>query len=172
MNRLTIRETVIFSFLGALMFISKQLMEFIPNVHMLGMFTMLYTVVYRKKALIPIYVFVFLEGVYAGFNFWWIPYLYIWTVLWGVTMLLPKHMKPKVAVPVYMIVCALHGLSYGTLYAPVQMIVYGMSFKTGLAWIATGFPWDCIHAVGNLVFGSAVFPLSILLKRLESGKYS
>lgn len=172
MNRLTIRETVIFSFLGALMFISKQLMEFIPNVHMLGMFTMLYTVVYRKKALIPIYVFVFLEGVYAGFNFWWIPYLYIWTVLWGVTMLLPKHMKPKVAVPVYMIVCALHGLSYGTLYAPVQMIVYGMSLKTGLAWIATGFPWDCIHAVGNLVFGSAVFPLSILLKRLESGKYS
>lgn len=172
MNRLTIRETVIFSFLGALMFISKQLMEFIPNVHMLGMFTMLYTVVYRKKALIPIYVFVFLEGVYAGFNFWWIPYLYIWTVLWGVTMLLPKHMKPKVAVPVYMIVCALHGLSYGTLYAPVQMIIYGMSLKTGLAWIATGFPWDCIHAVGNLVFGSAVFPLSILLKRLESGKYS
>lgn len=172
MNRLTIRETVIFSFLGALMFISKQLMEFIPNVHMLGMFTMLYTVVYRKKALIPIYVFVFLEGVYAGFNFWWIPYLYIWTVLWGVTMLLPKHMKPKVAVPVYMIVCALHGLSYGTLYAPVQMLVYGMSLKTGLAWIATGFPWDCIHAVGNLVFGSAVFPLSILLKRLESGKYS
>ena len=172
MNRLTIRETVIFSFLGALMFISKQLMEFIPNVHMLGMFTMLYTVVYRKKALIPIYVFVFLEGVYAGFNFWWIPYLYIWTVLWGGTMLLPKHMKPKVAVPVYMIVCALHGLSYGTLYAPVQMIVYGMSLKTGLAWIATGFPWDCIHAVGNLVFGSAVFPLSILLKRLESGKYS
>lgn len=172
MNRLTIRETVIFSFLGALMFISKQLMEFIPNVHMLGMFTMLYTVVYRKKALIPIYVFVFLEGVYAGFNFWWIPYLYIWTVLWGVTMLLPKHMKPKVAVPVYMVVCALHGLSYGTLYAPVQMIIYGMSLKTGLAWIAAGFPWDCIHAVGNLVFGSAVFPLSILLKRLESGKYS
>ena len=115
MKKLTVRELVIFSLLGAVMFISKQLMEFLPNIHMLGMLTMVYTLVYRGKALIPIYVFVLLEGVIAGFNMWWIPYLYIWTVLWGVTMLLPKNMPNKVAIPVYAIVCSLHGLTYGTL---------------------------------------------------------
>lgn len=164
---LSVREMTIFGFLGALMFVSKQLMEFLPNIHMLGMFTMLFAVVYRVKGLIPIYVFVLLEGLIAGFNIWWIPYLYIWTVLWGVTMLLPRKLPAKYAIPMYMAVCALHGLCYGTLYAPFQALAFKMSFKTTLAWIAAGFPWDCIHAAGNLAMGSLVYPLSKLLLKLE-----
>lgn len=167
MNKLTVKEMVVFSFLGALMFISKELMAFLPNIHMVGMLTMLYTVVYRKKALIPIYVFVLLEGILAGFSMWWIPYLYIWTVLWAVTMLLPRNMSVKVATPVYMVVCGLHGLAYGTLYAPFQALWMGYNFKTMLAWIATGFPWDIIHAIGNVVLGSMIYPLSRLLKKLS-----
>lgn len=168
MNKLSVREMVIFALLGALMFISKQLLEFLPNIHMLGMFTVLYTVVYRWKALFPIYIFILLEGIIAGFSMWWIPYLYLWLVLWGVAMLLPKNMPAKVATPVYMIVCALHGLLYGTLYAPFQAIWMKLSFKGMLAWIAAGIPWDVIHAIGNLVFGSLVYPLSKLLKKLEN----
>ncbi len=82
----------VFAMLGALMFVSKLVMEWAPNIHFLGMLTMTYTIVYRWKALIPIYVYVFLNGAYAGFNIWWVPYLYLWTVLWGVTMLLPRRM--------------------------------------------------------------------------------
>ena len=41
---------------GVLMLTSKILMEAVPNVHLLGMFTMLLTVVYRRRALYPIYV--------------------------------------------------------------------------------------------------------------------
>lgn len=167
MKKLTVREMVIFAFLGALMFVSKQLLEFLPNIHMLGMLTMLYTVVYRRKALIPIYVFILLEGVIAGFAMWWIPYLYLWAVLWGVTMLLPKNMPAKVAVPVYAIVCGLHGLCYGTLYAPFQALWMGYDLKKMFAWIAAGFPWDVVHALGNLVFGTFIVPLAKLLKRLE-----
>ena len=138
---------------------------------MLGMFTMLYTVVYRKKALIPIYIFVLLEGIIAGFAMWWIPYLYLWTILWAVTMLLPKNMPPKVATPVYMGVCALHGLCYGTLYAPFQALWMGFSFKATIAWIVAGLPWDGVHAAGNLVMGSLVYPLSKLIRRLDKGLY-
>lgn len=158
---------VLFAFLGALMFVSKQLLEFLPNIHMLGMFTMLYTIVYRKKALIPIYIFVLLEGILAGFAMWWIPYLYIWTILWGVTMLLPRNMSPKRAAPVYMVVCGLHGLCYGTLYAPFQALWMGYSFKTMLAWIVSGLPWDAIHAAGNVGMGLLVYPLSRVLGRLD-----
>lgn len=165
---LTIKETVVFSFLGALMFVSKQLMEFLPNIHMLGMFTMLFAVVYRVKGLIPIYIFVLLEGLYAGFNIWWVPYLYIWTVLWGVTMLLPSNMKPKTAIPVYMAVCGLHGLLYGTLYAPFQALAFGMSLKATITWIMSGLPWDVVHACGNLAMGAMVYPLSRLLRKLEN----
>lgn len=172
MKKLSIREMVIFSMLGAIMFISKQLMEFLPNVHMVGMLIMVYTLVYRKKALIPIYVFVLLEGVFGGFSMWWIPYLYIWTVLWLATMLLPKNMPDKVAVPVYMVVCALHGLAYGTLYAPFQALWMGFNLKSTIAWIAAGLPWDITHALGNLAFGTMIVPLTALLKKINAQTYN
>lgn len=168
MKKMTVREMVIFSLLGAVMFVSKQIMEFLPNIHMLGMLIMVYTLVYRKKALIPIYIFVLLEGVFGGFSLWWIPYIYIWAVLWGVTMLLPKNMPEKVAVPVYAIVCALHGLCYGTLYAPFQALMMGLNFKGTISWIIAGLPWDGIHAIGNLILGIMIVPLTKLLRRLNT----
>lgn len=151
--------------LGALMFTSKIILEILPNIHLLGMFTMVYTVVFRKKALIPIYVYVFINGVWAGFATWWIPYLYIWTVLWGITMLLPQNLPKKKAHIIYPIVCSLHGLSFGTLYAPAQALLFGLDFKGMLMWIAAGFPWDAVHAAGNLVAGLLVYPLSQVLKK-------
>lgn len=149
------------------MFCSKLLMEVLPNIHLLGMFTMVFTLVYRKKALIPIYLYVFINGLFWGFSSWWLPYLYIWAVLWGVTMLLPQRLSKRAAYIVYPVVCALHGFAYGTLYAPAQAMMFGMDLKQTLAWIAVGLPWDVIHGVGNFCAGFLVIPLTGLLKRLS-----
>lgn len=165
--KLTIFEMVLFSMFASMMFISKIVMEFLPNIHLLGMFVMLLTVVYRKKALIPIYLFVLLQGIYGGFAVWWFPYLYVWTVLWAVTMLLPQNMNKKVCMIVYPLVCCLHGLCFGILYAPIQAMVFGFTFKQTVAWVVAGFPFDITHAVGNLVLGTLVYPLSILIVRLS-----
>jgi energy-coupling factor transport system substrate-specific component len=154
--------------LGALMFCSKLIMEAIPNIHLLGMLTMVFTLVFRKKALFPIYIFVLLTGLYAGFSLWWIPHLYLWTLLWGITMLLPKTMPRGIACLIYPAVCALHGLAYGTLYAPAQALMFGLNFEEMLTWIAVGFPWDIAHAVGNLLAGLLIFPLCEILRRLKS----
>ena len=108
-------DILVFTMLGVIMFISKLLLEGIPNVHLLGTLITAYTIVYRKDALKPIYIFVLLFGLFYGFGAWWVPYLYVWTVLWAMVMLLPKNMKPKVAVPVYMAISGLHGLLCGTL---------------------------------------------------------
>ena len=153
--------------LGALMFTSKIILEVLPNIHLLGTFTMVYTVAFRKKALIPIYVYVFINGVWSGFATWWIPYLYIWTVLWGATMLLPRNMPKKTACFVYPLLCSLHGLSFGTLYAPAQALLFGLDFKGMLMWIVAGFPWDVVQGAGNLVAGLLVYPLSEVLKRVS-----
>ena len=168
-RRLTIMEMAVFSMLGALMFCSKIIMEAFPNIHLLGMLTMVFTVVFRSKALIPIYIYVWLNGLYAGFNVWWVPYLYIWTILWGVTMLLPKNMPKKIAIPVYMAVCGLHGLCYGILYAPAQALLSGLNFKGMLTWIAAGFVFDALHGLGNLAAGILIIPMTNLLLRLEKG---
>ncbi len=162
--RLTTKEITVFGMLGAVMYASKILMEAFPNIHLLGVFTIALTVVYRKKALYPIYTYVLINGLFAGFALWWVPYLYLWTILWGVTMLLPQNMPEKIAYPVYMIVCGLHGIFFGTLYAPMQAILFGLSFKEMIAWIIAGIPWDIVHCIGNVCSGVLVVPLVKLFK--------
>ena len=165
--KLNTKEVAVFGMLGAVMFASKMLMEILPNIHLLGMFIVAITVVYRKKALYPIYIYVLLNGIFAGFATWWIPYLYVWTVLWAAIMILPKKMPPKVAPIVYAVVCSLHGFGFGILYAPAQAVIFGLNFKAMLAWIAAGMSFDVIHGISNLCCGILIVPLIKLLKNSE-----
>ena len=162
-----IRESAVFAMLGAIMFCSKIIMELLPNIHLLGMFTMTFTVVYRLKALIPIYIFVLLNGLYAGFSTWWVPYLYIWTVLWAVTMLIPRRIPKKIRCVIYPVICCLHGLLFGVLYAPAQALLFGFDFDQTVAWVISGLPFDLIHGISNIFAGTLILPLSELLDRLS-----
>lgn len=151
---------------GTLMFASKQIMAVLPNVHLLGMFVMLVTITFRLKGLVSIYVFVFLEGLLGGFSLWWIPYLYVWTILWAVTMLLPKRMSTTAKAIIYPIVCALHGFAFGILYAPAQALLFGLNFEGAVAWVITGLPFDIIHGISNFLVGLFILPLSALLQKI------
>lgn len=166
-SALTVREMTVFAMLGALMYCSKLVLEWAPNIHLLAMFIIAFTVVWRVKALIPIYIFVLLTGIFGGISVWWMPYLYIWTVLWAVTMLLPRRMPPKVAVPVYMVLGALHGLLFGVLCAPSQALFWGLDFKGTVAWIAAGLYFDLLHGIGNLAACTLVVPLVQVIRRIE-----
>ena len=166
-NKLSIKEMCVFSMLGTIMFLSKLIMEFLPNIHLVATLIVAYTLVYRIKALIPLYVYVFLVGVYVGFNTWWLPYLYIWTILWLAVMLLPKSISPKIGIVVYPTVACLHGLLYGVLYAPVQALTFGFGWEQTLAWIGAGLYFDLIHGIGNLVLGFLIYPLTKLLTKLS-----
>ena len=165
--KLSIRELTIFSMLGAVMYASKVLMEMLPNIHLVGVFVIAFTLVYRQKALYPIYVYVFLTGLLNGFNTWWIPYLYIWTILWGAVMVLPKHMPEKLAPVVYMTVCGIHGLLYGVLYAPVHAVLHGLNFQGMMAWIAAGAVFDITHGVSNFLCGTLILPVVSVLRLAE-----
>jgi len=165
--RVTVKETVIFAMLGALMYASKVILEFVPNVHLLGALTIAFTLQYRKKALYPIYTYVFLLGAFNGFATWWIPHLYLWLILWGMTMILPQNMPSKIKPIVYMLVCGLHGILYGTLYAPTQALLFGLDFKGMIAWIIAGFPWDIMHGISNLLCGILILPIVSTLKIAE-----
>lgn len=149
------------------MYASKMIMEIAPNIHLLGVFTIAFTVVYRKKALYPIYIYVLLNGIFCGFAAWWIPYLYVWTILWGAVMLLPGNIPGKLRPVVYMAVCAVHGFLFGTLYAPAQAVLYGLSFKGMIAWIVAGLPFDFIHGVSNFVCGIMTVPVISVVRLAE-----
>lgn len=166
--KITIREITVFAMLSAVMFASKVAMEGIPNVHLLGTFVVAFTLTYRKKALLPIYGYVFVNGIWEGFSpFGWLPELYLWLILWGVVMLLPKKM-PKVMAPiVYMLVSCLHGLFFGVLYSPVYALFSGMGWDRVWLWILAGLPFDLLHGMGNFALGTLIIPIATLLKKLD-----
>lgn len=170
--KLKVREMAIFGMLGATMYASKVLMDFLPNIHLLGTLIVAITLVYGKKALYPIYTYVLLLGVFSGFSAWWVPNLYIWTVLWAVVMLLPKNLPKKWRPIVYMTVSSLHGFLFGVLYAPAQAILFGLSFQGMLAWIIAGLPFDAIHGVSNFCCGTLILPLVKAMKRADSAVWN
>jgi len=166
--RVTVREISVFSLLGAIMFMTKFVMQVLPNIHLLGLLIASATLQFRAKALIPLYVYVMLDGVFQGFSSWWLPYLYIWLPLWLMFMAAGGvRLRRSVKIPLYMSLCGLHGLLFGTLYAPAQALMFGLSFKGTLAWIAAGLPFDILHCVSNIVCGAAIVPLAELLKKLN-----
>lgn len=167
MMKLNVKEITVFGMLGALMYASKLLMDALPNIHLIGVFIVALTVVYKKKALYPIYVFVMLTGLFNGFNAWWFAYLYSWAILWGMTMLLPKNIPEKIKPFIYMAVCGVHGFLFGIICAPAQALFFGLSFKGTLAWIAAGFSFDLIHGISNIICGTLILPLIKVLKLAE-----
>ncbi len=163
----TIKEIIIFGMLGALIFVSKLITEALPNIHLIGMFITAISAVYKKKAIYPVYVFVLLSGIFYGFANWWIPYIYIWLPLWIGVLLVPEKISEKKKYVIYIIICSLHGFLYGTLYAPAQAIMFGLTFRETLAWIGAGLLFDCIHGVSNLICGLLIPPMVKIMKRLD-----
>ena len=166
--RLTVKEIIVFGMLGAVMFVTTWLMSFLPNIHLLDVFIIAMTVVYRQKALYPLYLFVFIQGLFYGFQPWWLPYLYIWAFPWLITMLLPKKMPVWLGPIVYAVVASLHGFLFGVLYAPGQALMFGLTFEKTIAWIIAGLPFDITHGVSNFICGLLlIFPLIKVLSQSE-----
>ena len=152
------------------MMVSDLVMNILPNVHLVGVMIVVQTVVYRRKALYPIYLYVFLIGLFEGFGLWWLPYLYVWTVLWALTMLLPRRMPRWLAPILYSLVCGLHGFAFGFLWIPSQMLLMDFTFEQAMVWWSFGFVTaDIPHGIGNLIGSLLIVPMVALIRRLDKG---
>ncbi len=149
------------------MLISAQI-ETVANVHQLALFIGALTAVYRVRALIPIYLYIMLEGLLGGFGTWWIPYLYLWLILWGMFMLIPRGLPMPVFAAVSVIISGLHGLGFGLMYAPYQCLVFFKGdFSQFWAWVAYGLPTDIAHMIGNICAALLIVPLTVLICKLD-----
>jgi hypothetical protein len=66
-----------------------------------------------------------------------------------------------------MCVCAAHGFLYGVLYAPMQALLFGLSFEGMMAWIVAGLPFDITHGISNFCCGMLIVPIVTALKMAE-----
>jgi energy-coupling factor transport system substrate-specific component len=74
-TKLTLRDIALFGILGALTFGAKVAMSFLPNIEPTSLLVMVYVVVFGRKALYPIYLYVALEILFYGIQLWNINYL-------------------------------------------------------------------------------------------------
>lgn len=159
--KLTLREIALFGILGALTFGAKVAMSFLPNIEPVSLLVMVYAVVFGRKAIYPIYIYVAMEILFYGIQLWNINYLYIWAILALAAWLLRKMEQPLS----WALLSAVFGLLFGLLCAPVYLFSGGLGFA--VSWWIAGIPYDALHCAGNFAMALILFaPLRKLLTEL------
>jgi len=136
-------------------------MSFLPNIEPVSLLIMLYAVVFGRKALYPIYLYVLLEILFYGIQLWNINYLYVWLVLAIGAWMLRRSEQPLA----WALLSGVFGLLFGALCAPVYLFSGGLGFA--VSWWISGIPFDLMHCAGNFVMALLLFvPLRRLLEKL------
>ena len=157
-QRLSTRELVVMAVLTGLLLAVQVALAALPNIELVSLLIVLYTRRFRLKTLLIIYAFAVLEGLVYGFGMWFINYLYVWTVLWGLTMLL-IDMRGTLG---WVALLGGFGLGFGALCSLPYLVIGG--FPTMATYFLSGIPFDLLHALGNAVLAAALFkPLDQLM---------
>lgn len=153
---------------GAMLCISQVVLAGLPNIELVSLLIIVWTRVFRAGALPGIAVFVVLQGLLYGFGIWWVSYLYIWFILWGVVMLVPHRAVPRYGLRAlgWAALSGGYGFAFGALTAIPWLITGGP--KTALAYWLAGISFDIPHAIGNFVIALALaVPLMEALTRIR-----
>ncbi len=160
-GKISLRELVLFAFMGVFCFLGKLLMAGLPNVEPVSLFVILFAVTFGWKSLLPIYTYVCLELVVYPIQLWSINYLYVWLIL-AVAAIAMRGCRSPI---VWALVAGVFGLFFGLLCAPVYCFTGGWAFA--VSWWISGIPFDLIHGAGNFILTLGLFkPLSGLMARL------
>lgn len=151
--------------MAAMLTASKYLMDGLPNIELVSLLVILYTLELPRLAAPAVYTYVFLYGLLNGFGIWWFPQLYIWAVLMLLTRLLRQVELPLA----WALVSGIFGLCYGALYAVSYAVLNGPA--AGVAWWVSGIPFDLLHGGGNFIAALLLFrPLRAGLRRVKASQ--
>ena len=154
------REIVILGILAAIVFIGQIALYFLPNVEVVTLLIILYTLVLGKKVFYIIYVFVILEGFVYGFGMWWLNYMYVWSIQAAVTLVFRK----QDSVLFWSIMSGFYGITFGALCAIPYFFIGGPS--AAFAYWVSGVVYDLPHCISNLMICLVLYkPLRYILER-------
>lgn len=139
------KDLAVMGVMAAIVFISQVALSFLPNIELVTLLFILYTLVIGRKVFGVVYAFVFLEGITYGFGLWWINYLYVWTVLCFITLVFRK----QTSFVCWSIISGFFGLAFGALCSLPYFFISGPSGAFAY-WIA-GIPSDITHCILSLI---------------------
>ena len=160
---LPVRELILYTLLGTVMFALKMSMAGLPNIEPVSLLVIVYTLVFGRRAFWPITLYVALEFLVWGVNLWTVNYLYIW----GLLAVLSHLFRSIDSVLGWAVLSGAFGLCFGLLCAPVYWITGGWTFA--LSWWISGIPFDLLHGIGNFFMALALFkPCRRILETLKT----
>lgn len=164
--RVAIRDIVLIAIASALLVVMQVALSFLANIELVSLLIILYTLHFKRKTLYIIYIFAILQGVIHGFHIWWITYLYVWTILYLITMLFQEMRSPLF----WAVIAAIFGILFGTMTALPYLFLHGFSaegLRATLNYILMGIRFDLYHCVGNFISVLVLFePLDHIFERV------
>ncbi|HKM04949.1 MAG TPA: hypothetical protein VJZ04_10265 [Lachnospiraceae bacterium] len=159
--KLSILDIALIGVMVATIEVGKIALSFLPNIELVSLLIILYTLFFGKKVLYAIFTFVLIEGCLYGFGVWWIMYLYIWPLL----ALITYQFRHQRSVFLFSIISGTFGLFFGALCSIPYFFIGGISMAFSY-WVS-GLLFDVIHCIGNTVVCLTLFvPLRTVLKKV------
>ena len=87
MTALTIAQIGIMS---ATLSAGKTALAFMPNIEIVSLLIILYSIYFGKKVILAVYIFIAVECMIWGINIWTLMYIYIWPALSLVSVIFRK----------------------------------------------------------------------------------
>ena len=166
---MTLRNIPLIGMLSAVLLTVQVGLAFLPNVELISLLIIIYTLKKKKKTIYIIITFVLLQGLLYGFGLWWVNYLYVWFVLAIITRIFKKETSPIS----WALISGFYGLSFGALCS-IPYFFIGLSngtlesgFNTAFAYWINGIPFDLVHGISNFFIALVLFkPIYKLLDYL------
>lgn len=163
-----IRRMTRIAMLAAVMYVAKVALAFLPNVELVSLLTILYTLVFGKEAIFIVTVFNLFELIQWGPGLWWFSYLYVWPLLCLLTLLLKKICREEFVL--WAVVSGAFGLVFGALFALAYLPV---GISSAVSYWISGLPWDVWHGAANFILmlavGKPVYRALMQMKRRGMG---
>lgn len=161
-SKINIKELAQLAVICAVMFISKEVAAYIPNVHPVMLIIISTTLCFGWKAMFPVVAFSLLEIFIYGLGLWTIMYLYIWPIAVIIVMAFRKVKSYWM----WALISGLYGLCFGALCSIPYIFINGL--KGAFEYWLVGIPYDLIHGASNFVITALLLP--ILLPIMQKHK--
>lgn len=158
-----IKDIALCAMMLAMLETVKRALDFVPNVELITLLFILFTLHFGLKTLPVAVAFTFLETAFWGVHNWVIMYLYMWPSLILIVYLTRKHAGHLF----YCILSALYGLFFGALCSIPYLVAGGPA--AAFSWWIAGIPYDIIHCISNFLLCLLLYrPLNAAFIRIKS----
>ena len=162
-TKLSVSNIATMGVMVALLEIAKIALAIIPNVELVSLLLIIFTLAIGHRAYLVTVGYAVIECLLWGMGTWVIMYLYVWPVLVAIILLLKRFDIDSILA--YSVASGAFGLLFGAFSALTYVVIGGWSM--GLSWWISGIPFDLIHGVSNFAICLVLFkPLNSVAQRV------